>query len=433
MALLLAVLGTALIVLCGTSVVLLSQYTSTLSSTDRAGSGGLAASPTPTGPHSPQPGDPPRVHAAWVRAQIDKVLEGQADALLRGDEQGFLAVAAADDATVREELTRRYRSLTALQVARWTSVVAAPPRQETSADGRTEWVARLSLRHCFAVPTCSESDLRVESRWVERDGRPYLVSLQTSGASQNGPRPWEVADLRVAAGQRAVVATTAKYASRLPGLLREAERAAAVADKYVIGAPPDRYYVYFAGAEEWKQWYSGNLPKWAAGFAVPVSARDIEVVLNAAQTPSSFIDDIMRHELTHVAALRGARDKGNKWWLIEGLAEHAELHGQAVRQHDAVSTGAVRRFIRSGKWDGAVTVTEPGSNASAEEAAARYGIAFLAVRRLVDRYGEAKVLSFVEAVVHDDKAPEVAAPEVFGVAWAAVQADCVSYIRSTAG
>ena len=434
LALRLAVLAVVLVLLCGASVVFVFvRYAPTLTGLEGSRGGAVGASATPSGPRSPQPGDPPGVQAAWMRAQVDTVLEEQAAALLRGDEQGFLAVADAGDARLRADLARRYRSLKALQVTRWEPAVAALPRQQVGADGRTEWVARLSLRHCFAVPTCEESELRVESRWVERDGRAYLVSLDTSGANQNGPRPWEVADLRVAVGTRVTVATTAKYASRLPALLREADRAAAVADRYAIGGVPDHYHLYFAGSAEWAQWYSGKRPAWAAGYAVPVSATDIDVVLNAAQTPSNFVDDIMRHELSHAASLRGARNKEGAWWLIEGLAEHAELHGQPARQHDAVRSGAVRRFIRSGKWTGSVMITEPAASASAEEAAARYGIAFLVVRRLAERYGDAKLLSFVEAVVHHDETPQAAAAQVFGVAWETVQADCASYVRSTAG
>lgn len=397
--------------------------------------GTTTATAVPTGVRSPQPGDPPSVRVAWMRAQIDIALAGQGASLLTGDEKGFLAAGAAGNTAVRTKLTTRYRSLRALQVKKWTATVAASPEQAVGTGAAGEWTARLSVRHCFVVPTCTEEDLRLESRWTERAGKAYMIDLATTPDSQNGPRPWELSDLRVAVGKRVVMATTAKYASRLSSLLSEAEKAATVADRFSVAtAPPDRYRVYFAGSTEWKAWFGGDRPDWAAGYAVPTSQQRIDVVLNAGETPSTFLDDILRHEMTHVAALRGAKHQGvESWWLVEGLAEIAEMNGRPATQHDAVAAGAVRSFIRSGKWNGKVAVAEPADSAALKEAGARYGIAFLAMRRLVDKYGERKVVSFFEAIVHDGDTPTAAAQAVLGAQWTAVEADCVSYIRRTAG
>jgi hypothetical protein len=418
-----------LALICATPVVwVVVRYAPTLPGL-LAPSGAAGVGVTPGGPRSPRPGDPPSVYAAWMRAQIDTALHTQGAALRSGDEDGFLAVGEPGNAEVRTELGRRYRSLRGLQVTVWEPRVAESPTQETGVDDPAEWRARLSLRHCFVVPGCEADDLRVESRWVQRNGRAYLVRLDASGADQNGPRPWEVADLRVAVGKRAVVATTSDYSARLPSLLGEADRAATVADRFAVGPVPDRYHMFFAGGTEWKRWYNGNRPEWAAGYAVPTSDRRIDVVLNAAEVPSGFVDDIMRHELSHAASLRGSRHQSAAWWLVEGLAEQAELYGRAPTQHDAVAAGAVRRFIASGKWDGGVAVSEPVASAALQEAGARYGIAFLAVRRLSERYGEVKLLAFFKAVVHEGKTPEVAAPEALGAPWTDVHADCVSYVR----
>lgn len=370
-----------------------------------------------------------------MRAQIDAALASQATALLAGDEKRFLATGDAGNRPVRTKLTTRYRSLRALQVKKWTASVSTPPEEAGGARGRGEWTAKLSLKHCFVVPSCVEEDLRVDSRWVERNGTAYLVDLSPAATAQNGPRPWELSELRVAVGKRVIMATTPRYASRLTSLLSEAERAAAVSDRFAIGAlRPDRYRVYFAGSAEWRDWYGGDRPDWAAGYAVPTSPQRIDVVLNAAETPSTFLDDILRHELSHVASLRGATHQGaDNWWLIEGLAEVAEMNGRPASRHDAVAAGAVRSFIRSSRWDGKVTVAEPAEAAALKEAGARYGIAFLAVRRLVDRYGEQKVRAFFEAVVHEGDPVATAAPAVLGTQWTAVEADCVGYIRRTAG
>lgn len=422
-----------LALLCGTPAVwAVVRYAPTVPALlGQRGAGDPGAAPG--GTRSPRPGDPPSVYAAWARTQIDAALSDQGAALLRGDENGFLAAGEPGNPEVRAELSRRYRSLRALRISAWQPRVAAPPRQEAGLDDPNQWRARLSLRHCFVVPGCEADQLLLDSRWVQRDGRAYLTRLDASGADQNGPRPWEVADLRVAVGKRAVVATTADYSARLPALLSEADRAATVADRFVVGPVPDRYHLFFAGAAEWNQWYSGNRPEWAAGYAVPTSERRIDVVLNAAELSAGFVDDIMRHELSHAAALRGSRHQSAAWWLVEGLAEQAEMNGRAAGRHDAVAAGAVRRFIVSGKWDGAVTVGEPVASAATREAGARYGIAFLAVRRLMERYGEAKVLAFFKAIVHEGGTPETASPAAFGAQWTDVHADCVSYVRRVSG
>ncbi|HET6211544.1 MAG TPA: hypothetical protein VFE14_01590, partial [Micromonosporaceae bacterium] len=371
---------------------------------------------------------------AWLREQIDSTLDAQATALLKGDEKGFTAAADPGNAAVLAGLTLRYRSLRAMQISHWRpEVVGVPAKAAGAPDG--QWTASLSVPHCFVVVTCEEDGLRLESRWVERGGTAYLVSLDASVAGQNGPRPWEVSELKAAVGTRVVVATTAKYASKLPTLLREAEKAATVADRFAAGgARPDRYRIFYAGSVEWKKWYNGNRPQWAAGYAVPTGKTHIDVVLNAAETPTTFLDDILRHEMSHAASLPGARYQDAKnWWLIEGLAEYAEMNGKAASQYDAVAAGAVRRFVHSGKWDGTVAVTEPADSAPLWEAGARYGVAFLAVRRLVDRYGERKMLDFFQAILHDGTDPATAAPQAFGAAWTSVEADCVSYIKRTAG
>ena len=80
--------------------------------------------------------------------------------------------------------------------------------------------------------------------------------------------------------------------------------------------------------------------------------------------------------------------------------------------------------------NGDPAVAAPGERASIGEAAARYGIAFLTVRRIADKYGMAKMLDFFGRVVHDAEYLNNAARSALGVPWQTVKADCVRYIRS---
>ncbi|MFD0741612.1 hypothetical protein ACFQ1L_06615 [Phytohabitans flavus] len=226
---------------------------------------GAAANASPIPIHSPKPGDPEQVSQLWLRERIAEVLTQQAGALLRGDERGFLAVAEPKSAALGA-LRRQFRSLRALKVRAWQVRITDIPERVGA-----RWRVAVTYQHCFVDPGCITGPVSIETTWVERAGVPRMVALAPSPSAQDGPRPWEASDLVVAVGRRAVVATTAKQKGRLAEVLREAERAAEVADRYAVdGTPPRHYQIFYAGEAEWGRWYGGDRPEWTAGYAVPV-------------------------------------------------------------------------------------------------------------------------------------------------------------------
>jgi hypothetical protein len=221
--------------------------------------------------------------------------------------------------------------------------------------------------------------------------------------------------------------------ARLKEAVRIAEKAAAVADRFSKWEePPSRYVIFLAGPGEWNTWYGHDQPEWAAAWAVPVGSTVTEVVVRTQGVQQSEMLTLLTHELTHVTTLAGKRDGAGRtaWWLIEGIAEYATLIGKPVRNFDAIEP--TRSFVR-GNWDGDPAVDPPTDKSSLEQAAARYGVAFLAVRRIADRYGEAKMLDFFGRVVHDDESLEQAARAALGAAWTTVRADAARVIRSSVG
>jgi hypothetical protein len=141
------------------------------------------------------------------------------------------------------------------------------------------------------------------------------------------------------------------------------------------------------------------------------------------------IKDMLTHEFTHVATLAGdrkGRDDRLTWWLVEGIAEYAMMLDRPVSEYEGIDL--VHSFSRSEGADPVVDV--PATDASLDDAAARYGVAFLAVRRLADRYGQDAMLDFFGRVVHDGDTFEEAAPAAFGQGWDAVRSDCSTYILS---
>jgi hypothetical protein len=372
----------------------------------------------PSTPAAPATPTPPAITAA---------LRFQQSALLAGDATGFAAAVDPADTALRADLTRRFTALRAMRVAVWReSADGSPQRTGTGA-----WNQPVRLTYCFGTPDCAPLTITVPTTWATAGAAVRLTAFGVSGPTDLGPRPWEVTDLRTAVGPRVIVATTARYAARLPTVLAAAERAAAVTDRYARWTrPPGRYVVYLAGADEWSKWYGVTQQPWVAAFAMPLTDSSTEVVLNANHVDRNDVSDVLRHELTHVVTLDGVPNSyAHTWWLVEGIAEYVRITG-APHSFDAL--GEVRRYIHSGQWSGDVALDEPPADASANDVNGRYGVAFLAVKRLADRFGEDKMLAFFAAAARDGKSLNDASGAVFATPWDQVDADCAQVVRAKA-
>lgn len=363
-----------------------------------------------------------------LRDHIMEALNRQSTALRSGDLGGFLAIAAPGAATLRDELRRRFTSLRAMGVATWEQSLAGG----IAATGGGSWSAPVRLRYCFVVAGCAATTITVDTAWAMTVDHVVLTEFGSSGASQTGPRPWEVSELRAAVGERVLVAGTSRWASRLSGVLASAERAAAVTDHYARwDEPPGRYVVYVAGPDEWAAWYGVRQASWVAAYAMPLTDTYTEIVLNAAKVSASDAREVLQHEFTHVVTLSGARSTyPGTWWLVEGLAEYVQNQGRPISTYRALTDGW--RYANSA-WNGSVALDEPGREATVSEANGRYAVAYLAVRWLVERYGEAKALEFFAAVARNGAAVTEAAPITLRQPWLRVSADCSAFVRRSLG
>lgn len=389
-----------------------------------------AADPASGAAPSPGPDSPAGVRRAWVTAQIGQALDQQASALLRGDQKAFLSTVDPQARALNSTLRRRFNSLRELQVVGYTQRVTNVPSEQGPSAGRPSWQARVEIRFCFVVPGCPADVIRVDTGWAETAAGLRMTSLTQTDAAGSGPRPWEDSALRAKVGPRTVVATTERYADQLPALSVEAEKAATVADRFVIdGRRPDRYRIFVAGPQEWKRWYGGDLPKWSVGFATAVSDDRMEVVLNINEIEDNYLDEVLRHEMGHVATLSSDdfADDG-LFWLVEGMAEYIQESGQPVNRYDGQA--AVRRFLESGRWTGDVNVPAPGPDAPDWQVAAQYGIGYYTVRRMAERFGPARMTRFFsELVLSRGSTVHTASLAAYGVAWEDVNADCARYVR----
>jgi hypothetical protein len=416
--------------LAGAMVLCLFCVAGVLAIGDLSGSNKVQASWRPGGAAvnaPPAQTAPATEWSAWARRSIDSELTAQAAALLAGDEDKYLAPVDPANAGLVSTYHRLYRNLHAMGLGVFTEAVTGG----LTPDGTRSWHTDVAITYCFGTSSCRTVALPVGTAWQFKNDRLLLVDLKQSSADWDGPRPWETDDLKVALGKRVVIATTSENAWRLPDAVAAADRAAVVADRFAKWEDaPSRYVIFLAGPAEWKHWYGHEQPGWAAAWAVPVSNTVTEVVVRTQVVQQAHLEELLRHELTHVTSLAGKRDGiGNSsWWLVEGIAEYAMMSDKPVADYDALDD--TRTFVH-GKWDGDPAVGPPGVNAPVAEAGARYGVAFLCVRRIADKYGEDKMVTFWGQIVHDDTPIDQAARSALGVSWSTARGECVKFIRAS--
>lgn len=387
----------------------------------------------PTERDAPRPAVTPSASASAaddpMHRAVTTALERQSAALVRGDLAGWLSVAEEGNADVATDLRRRFTSLRAMKVAAFTQAIEVGPLVGKGYGGREEWSVRLDVALCFVKKGCTAERVPggTETRWVMTpDGARlarFVVAYSNSGWR---PQPWEVAALTAVVGRRVVVAGAAR-ASRVRSVVAAADRAAAVADRLAVGGKAQRYLVFLASDKEFHTWY-GGVAGWAAGYAADGAEDRVDVVIAIDKVEE--VEFILRHELTHAATLaRGPEDGTAPWWLVEGIAEYGEGDGYSVGQYGA----EIRRFVREAKWKGDLSTIAPGDLEKDWSITAKYGLSFLAVRRLADRHGRAKLLRFFEQVAHRNVPVADAAEAVFGVSLKSLYADCLRYTRDMVG
>jgi hypothetical protein len=396
------------------------------------GVGAFGATPVwqDTAPKEPPPAEnaPASAWADWARRSVDDAIRAQAQALVAGDQNTFTGLADPANATLVTDLKRRFAVLRAMGLGVWTEALTGGLKQT----GSRSWTGDLKVSYCFGDKNCVASQLVESSRWELHNDQLVMVELGKSDPDENGPRPWETDQLIVKRGARAIVAATKANEWRLDSAVAAADKAAVVADAFAKWTPaPNRYVIFLASPSEWSKWYGHEQPDWAAAWAVPVGDTVTEVVVRTEVVQQRGLENLLTHELTHVTSLAGKRlGAARSWWLIEGIAEYATMIGQQINSYDGLDQ--THDFVKA-RWDGKPNVAPPSAKASLDEAAARYGVAFLSVRRIAEKYGQDKMLTFWGQAVHDNRSLDDASLSALGTPWTKVSADCASYIRRSVG
>ncbi|MDY7090677.1 MAG: hypothetical protein SYR96_37010 [Actinomycetota bacterium] len=426
-------IAVALIVLAG-MVVLVWRSGPAPSAAQTAASAAPVAVAEPVALPRPAASAPTSQWQAWVTQEATAILKSQTAALLSGNFEAYLA-GSVPGATA--ELGRQFRSLRALHVTRFEQTIDGNPwaPRTASGDWRIETVADYCLVDSDCATDFAESDTlwRVTPQGLRFTGsrvhNPARACYRCMEGGQTLTRPWQTTELAAQAGKRTLVAVPIAYRDRLADLSRRVEAAAAIADRYTVGAGRvDRYRVYLADRASWKRWYVGAPADWVAGLAIPTGRDRIETAVAADSMTPDFADELLRHELAHVSTLRNNSfyGRGEVWWLVEGMAEHVALAGApggATQERRDL-----RKFLRSHKLS-SVAVRAPGRTARQTDAAGRYAVGYFALQHLITKYGRNTVLTFFEQAVQQGIGLDAASRSALGRPWKQVDRECAAAVR----
>ncbi|MFC3382883.1 hypothetical protein [Couchioplanes azureus] len=376
-------------------------------------------------------------------AQANATLSRQAAALLRGDEEAWLAAVDPRQPKLRARYKTMFRSLRALGVSHFqyqTSVA-----NDKGAAGSLGIFA--DVAYCLAGDHCAK-DKGADSagppivaqvlKLKTVEGQWLITSLNNRRrALKQQPAPWENNALATAEGKR-VTLVALQGEKDLRRLLPIAEQAAAATDRFagLVGNPQQRYRIYLAGPKHWTTWYGGIKDKWVVGYAMPRNEAGTDVVLNLAKLRDDerLLATTIRHELGHVVTVggvrHGTRGGRNAMWLKEGIAEYIGWHPRPATA--SWRRQAVRDAVHGSRPPTSIAVDALGGNAGADEGDAFYGLGHFAADCMADTYGERALFTFVRLHLRENRDLDPASREAFGTPFQTVDKACVAWIREHA-
>jgi hypothetical protein len=375
---------------------------------------------------------------SWDEAK--QALDRQAAALVRGDEQGWLAAVDPANARLREQYRGMYANLRALGVSAWSYHVRIPA---VTRYGRPELETDTTVAFCLHTASCPAFDparsasgqpvstVDQHLSMTRRDGAYVITALEPVEGQLT--MPWQ-GRLTFAQGKRVTVAAPPSQAGRLAEAVAAADRAAVVADRYArfVGNPQQRYRVYLAGEAEWRTWFGGAPRRNAIGYAIPVGIAATEVVLRMDELRGAGLQETARHELGHVVTLSGSDQRyaavyDVHEWLVEGVAEyigHVPEPPTASRRQPLID-GAKR-------LPASLAMPPLTDDSPPDEVNRFYGLGHHAVSCLADRFGERAFFGFFTRVLREGASYAEASRAAFRRPWKEVDRACVAAIRRSA-
>ncbi|MFE1290114.1 hypothetical protein [Streptomyces sp. NPDC058751] len=355
-------------------------------------------------------------------ADVQRVLDRRADAVLDRDEAAFRATGAAAGAGTG------LANLRDVPLAAWSYRLAGLSRSGDRATARAE--LRYRIAGYDAAPVEVDRTLRltrVRGTWRVTSDEP---------AGKGGDQLWDEGTVTAVRGERSLVLGVGQSGERLRAFAGLADRAVpAVSD--VWGADWSRHVVVLVPKS--LEGMAGLLGAPASGYrgiaAVttgeaggPAGAPADRVIVN----PDAFgvLGDlgkqvVLTHETTHVAT-RARTTAATPLWLSEGYADWTGYRGSGRTPGQVAPE--LRRAVAQGDVPAALPEDEDfGFTGDSGGLARAYEGGWMACRLIADRWGEVRLNDFYRAVGgHRERAGAVedalrevlhTTPERFGALW----------------
>ncbi|WP_329032759.1 hypothetical protein OIE71_08460 [Streptomyces sp. NBC_01725] len=369
---------------------------------------------------------PPVADAAT--RDIQQTLDHRADALLDRDESGYLAAVdpAAGELLAAER--RTYQNLVDVPVRSWEYRLRDVERSGTRASARAE--LRYRLEGYDTAPVTSSRTLEL----TERDGRWYVTADRPG--DRGVQQLWQQGAVEVVHGRRSLVLGVGQDNARLREIAAAADEAVPAVDEAWPGEWSGRVVVLVPASVSSMAGLLGASAGSYRGIAAVTtgetgpkgSSPADRVIVN----PDAYgvLGDfgrriVLTHETTHVAT-RAATSDATPMWLSEGFSDWVAYRGSG--RTDGQAAPELERSLHRGALPAALPEDEDFAfDAEADELARAYEGGRLACDLIAERWGEAELTDFYQAVgerEHREGAVESAmndvlsvTPDEFGALW----------------
>ena len=266
--------------------------------------------------------------------------------------------------------------------------------------GPDAWVSRVRGTWSLAGYDAAPRDFEAYFSVVRREGR-WRLADDTDGGTQ--PQPWDLPGFTVVRDGPVLVMGTGPAARLRPYLALGDRAVAEVRDVWTPEWSGRLVLVVPATAAQMAEQVGQDASSVAQVAAITDGPFDLDgragadrVVVN----PTAFAglepkgrQVVLSHEAAHVA-IRATTSAPVPLWLSEGMADYVGYRRVGVPR--TVVAKALLDRVRAGKGPTALPV--PGDfDPSRSTIAPSYNAAWLAVHRIADRYGTAKLVRFYRA------------------------------------
>nr|WP_296072159.1 hypothetical protein [uncultured Actinoplanes sp.] len=358
---------------------------------------------------------------------VQQVVDNQAAALLRGDQNGWLAAVDPSQPALRKRYQNLFKTLRTLKVTKFTYDLdfAEPAKDKLSTTA--------AIEYCFfrSAQACTDAPWFGQRLTFSKSANGWVISHLT-GDKDSLQTPWENGDLVFAQGKRVVVGGPASLRGRLSQVVAAADKAASVDDKIAkrMRNTQEKYRIFIADDKAWKTWYGGRFPGYSVAYTIPLGNAGSDVVLHMSDLRNrQQIQITVQHEMAHVVTLSnmGHDEDDDDLWLMEGVAEYAgwlPLHaGRDLTMpilHEALQKPNAPKTIAS----------KPiGSDAEGDDVDIFYGFGHYAVDCMVTKFGEAKAMEFIRLKLRESKSLDEASRTAYGKPFAIVDKSCVTWVE----